>query len=79
VLDPKINDPIVLPVADRTALIEGKTRAEYLKDPLARRALQGYVFQAGQPAEVRDEFLAAMGFNGAEINEMSSRPAPSRA
>jgi 5,5'-dehydrodivanillate O-demethylase len=79
VRDPKINDPIVLPVADRTALIEGKTRAEYLKDPLARRALQGYVFQAGQPAEVRDEFLAAMGFNGAEINEMSSRPAPSRA
>ena len=73
VRDATINERIVLPVADRRTLIEGRTRAEYLKDPLARRALQGYVFQAGQPPEVRDEFLAAMGFNGMEIDAATRR------
>ena len=38
-----------------------------LKDPLSRRGLEGYVFQTGQPPEVRAAFLAAMGFNGAEF------------
>ena len=38
-----------------------------LRDPLSRRGLEGYVFQTGQPPEVRDAFLAAMGFNGAEF------------
>ena len=66
--DPEINERINLPVADRQTLIDGRTRAEYLKDPLARRALQGYVFQAGQPTEVRNEFLAAMGFNATELD-----------
>ena len=73
VRDATINERIVLPVAERHTLIEGRTRAEYLKDPLARRALQGYVFQAGQPPEVRDEFLAAMGFNGMEIDAATRR------
>jgi hypothetical protein len=38
-----------------------------LGDPLSRRGLEGYIFQTGQPPEVRDAFLAAMGFNGAEF------------
>jgi hypothetical protein len=38
-----------------------------LRDPLSRRGLEGYIFQTGQPPEVRDAFLAAMGFNGAEF------------
>jgi hypothetical protein len=29
--------------------------------------LQGYIFQTGQPAEVREAFLAAMGFSEAEL------------
>jgi hypothetical protein len=29
--------------------------------------LQGYIFQTGQPAEVRKAFLAAMGFTEAEL------------
>ncbi|HJZ18058.1 MAG TPA: aromatic ring-hydroxylating dioxygenase subunit alpha, partial [Stellaceae bacterium] len=65
--DPARNRTILLPVADRLPLIDGLTRAEMLRDPLSRRGLEGYIFQTGQPPEVRDAFLAAMGFNGAEF------------
>ena len=65
--DPALNHAIRLPVADRRPLNDGLTRAEMLRDPLSRRGLEGYVFQTGQPPEVREAFLAAMGFNGAEF------------
>jgi 5,5'-dehydrodivanillate O-demethylase len=65
--DPARNRTILLPVADRLPLIDGLTRAEMLRDPLSRRGLEGYIFQTGQPPEVRDAFLAAMGFNGTEF------------
>ena len=64
--DPAVNRAIALPVAEREALIDGFTRAEMMANPLARRGLQGYIFQTGQPAEVREAFLAAMGFSEAE-------------
>jgi len=64
--DPEVNRAIALPVAEREAFIEGFTRAELMSNPLARRGLQGYIFQTGQPAEVRAAFLAAMGFSEAE-------------
>ena len=41
-------------------------RLELTSNPLARRGLQGYIFQTGQPAEVRAAFLAAMGFSEEE-------------
>ena len=66
VRDPAVNRAIALPVAEREAFIEGFTRAELMEDPLSRRGLQGYIFQTGQPAEVRAAFLAAMGFSEAE-------------
>jgi 5,5'-dehydrodivanillate O-demethylase len=64
--DPAANRAIMLPVAERAAFIEGLTRAELTEDPLARRGLQGYIFQIGQPTEVRTAFLAAMGFTESE-------------
>jgi 5,5'-dehydrodivanillate O-demethylase oxygenase subunit len=64
--DPAANHAILLPVAEREAFIEGFTRAEVMSNPLARRGLQGYIFQTGQPAEVRAAFLAAMGFSDEE-------------
>ncbi len=67
--DPAVNCAIALPVAERHAFIDGFTRAEMLKDPLARRGLQGYIFQTGQPADVRHAFLAAMGFNAGEFED----------
>jgi 5,5'-dehydrodivanillate O-demethylase len=65
--DPAINQAIPLPVADRRAITEGFTRAEIMNDPQSRRGLQGYIFQTGQPAEVREAFLSAMGFSEAEL------------
>ncbi|HUZ72978.1 MAG TPA: aromatic ring-hydroxylating dioxygenase subunit alpha [Stellaceae bacterium] len=65
--DPAVNARIDLPVAERRSLVDGMSRADMLRDPYTRRALQGYVFQTGQPPEVRDAFLAAMGINAAEI------------
>jgi 5,5'-dehydrodivanillate O-demethylase len=72
--DPKavIRDPAViraspLPIADRRPAIDGFSRAEISNDPLSRRGLYGYIFQSGQPAEVREAFLAAMGFSEAEL------------
>jgi 5,5'-dehydrodivanillate O-demethylase oxygenase subunit len=64
--DSKVNRAIALPVAEREAFIDGFTRADFLRDPFSRRNLQGYIFQTGQPAEVRAAFLAAMGFSEAE-------------
>jgi 5,5'-dehydrodivanillate O-demethylase len=65
--DPALNHFICLPVADCAPLTDDLTRAKMLHDPLSRRGLERYIFQTGQPPEVRETFLAAMGFNGAEF------------
>jgi 5,5'-dehydrodivanillate O-demethylase len=70
--DPDVNRAIPLPVAEREPLIDGFARAEIMRDPLSRRGLQGYIFQAGQPQQVRQAFLAAMGFTEAELQPDSS-------
>jgi 5,5'-dehydrodivanillate O-demethylase len=67
VRDPAANRAIALPVAERGNFIDGFPRAELMRDPLGRRNLQGYIFQTGQPPEVREAFLAAMGFSEAEL------------
>jgi len=64
--DPATNQVIELPVAERRNFIEGFARADLLRDPFSRRNLQGYIFQTGQPVEVRQAFLAAMGFSEEE-------------
>jgi len=64
--DRAANRAIQLPVAERENFIEGFASADFLRDPFSRRNLQGYIFQTGQPAEVRGAFLAAMGFSEAE-------------
>jgi 5,5'-dehydrodivanillate O-demethylase len=71
--DPEENRAIPLPVAERESLIDGFTRAEMATNPLARRGLQGYIFQTGQPPEVRAAFLAAMGFSE---EEATANPQP---
>ena len=65
--DPAVNRAVPLPVAERRNFIEGFSRADILRDRFSRRNLQGYIFQTGQPAEVREAFLAAMGFTEAEL------------
>ena len=70
--DPLANRAIPLPVAEREALTQGFSRADLLNDPLAGRGLKGYIFQVGQPPEVREAFLAAMGFTEDEVR--AARP-----
>jgi 5,5'-dehydrodivanillate O-demethylase len=65
--DPKINKRVMLPVAERKPLLEGLSIADLLRDPDLRSRLGDYIFQAGQPKEVRHAFLAAMGVNESEI------------
>lgn len=65
--DPAVNRAIRLPVADRASLTVGLSRAEMLKESFSRRSLEGFIFQTGQPPEVREAFLAAMGFNDTDF------------
>jgi len=60
--DSEINKCVGLPVAERQALTEGLPFAQLRKHPLlGRELIDGYPFQAGQPAEVRKLFQEAMG------------------
>jgi 5,5'-dehydrodivanillate O-demethylase len=61
VRDPEINRSIALPVADRKNLTEGQTLEEIAKHPLGGGQLSDYVFQAGQPRQVRQAYAKAMG------------------
>jgi 5,5'-dehydrodivanillate O-demethylase len=64
--DPEVNQCIALPVAEREFLTEGLTREELAKHPIhGRQFTEGYPFQQGQPAEIREAFLAAMGIGPA--------------
>jgi 5,5'-dehydrodivanillate O-demethylase len=67
VRDPAANECIPLPVAERSALIDGLPRDVLMRDPFHSRSLQGYILQTGQPPEVRQAFLAAMGINETDI------------
>jgi 5,5'-dehydrodivanillate O-demethylase oxygenase subunit len=60
--DPAMNQSVPLPVAERKLLVDGLTRAELLAHPILGKQYAGeYIFQAGQPEEVRAAFKEAMG------------------
>ena len=62
--DPAVNDCIELPIFDRKFFVDGWSR-EDLEDaahPRTRSTLD-FVFQAGQPEEVRAAYAEAMGFS----------------
>jgi len=60
--DPELNRCVPLPVADRKRLIEGISAEDETRGPLGSgRLATDYVFQAGQPHEVRKAYAAAMG------------------
>jgi 5,5'-dehydrodivanillate O-demethylase oxygenase subunit len=62
VRDPQINRCLGLPIAERKLLTEGLTREQLEQHPIYGRQLtDGYPFQQGQPPEVREAYLAAMG------------------
>jgi 5,5'-dehydrodivanillate O-demethylase len=59
--DPARAKNIVLPVADREQLTEGLPLEALLNDPVLRARLRGFIFQDGQPDEIRQAFVEAMG------------------
>ena len=73
--DPAQNWCVELPVMERDALINGYSRTEILADPRKRLMSTSYVFQAGQPDEVRQQFVEAMGLPAMDFTGL---PAPNR-
>jgi 5,5'-dehydrodivanillate O-demethylase oxygenase subunit len=59
--DPAQNVCVTLPVAERDMLVNGWPLEKLQKHALMGRHMKGYVFQAGQPADVRAAFVKAMG------------------
>jgi 5,5'-dehydrodivanillate O-demethylase oxygenase subunit len=63
--DAAANACITLPVAERDLFVNGWTR-DLVDDPQRRRQLLTYVFQIGQPDDVRRAFAQAMGLERVE-------------
>jgi 5,5'-dehydrodivanillate O-demethylase len=61
--DPAVNRGVVLPVANRDALIKGMTRAELKAHPVLGQHVEEYIFQAGQPAHVTADYRRAVGLD----------------
>ncbi len=63
VRDEKANDCIELPIIARKVMREGLTQEQLADETsILTRATKRFVFQAGQPSEVKDAYEAAMGF-----------------
>jgi 5,5'-dehydrodivanillate O-demethylase oxygenase subunit len=60
--DPARAKDLRLPCSFRDAYINGRSRAAMTSNPALQSRLSDYIFQAGQPAAIRDAFRAAMGF-----------------
>jgi 5,5'-dehydrodivanillate O-demethylase len=67
IVDAEKNVRVELPVADRESVLKGYTSAEILADPLKRMMFTSYVFQAGQPEDVKQQFSRAMGLQVQEF------------
>jgi 5,5'-dehydrodivanillate O-demethylase oxygenase subunit len=62
--DPAINHKIRLPIAEREFLEKGLPLEQMRAHPAVRQHLSRFIFQAGQPHAVWDEFCKAMGIDG---------------
>jgi 5,5'-dehydrodivanillate O-demethylase oxygenase subunit len=59
--DPATNRSVALPIAERKRLTEGESLEDLAKHLIEGRQVRDYVFQAGQPREVRQAYAEAMG------------------
>jgi len=71
VRDPAVNRCIDLPIAFRDNYVDGLTSDQLINHPVGSAQLRDYVFQIGQPEEVRRAFVDAMG-----IDIRNAGPAP---
>jgi 5,5'-dehydrodivanillate O-demethylase oxygenase subunit len=65
--DPARNRRVRLPNADLCSVQDGYTVAEILGNPRLKLLSTSYIFQAGQPEEVRRQFAEAMGIEPQEF------------
>ena len=61
--DPQINERIDLPIVNKHLFIDGMPAREYDNNVNNTISTRAYVFQVGQPEEVRAAWAAAMGFD----------------
>jgi 5,5'-dehydrodivanillate O-demethylase oxygenase subunit len=66
--DPEKNIRVELPIADRDDVIRGYTSQEILADPRKKMMFTSFVFQAGQPDDVKRKFEEAMGLQLQEFD-----------
>lgn len=67
ITDPAMNVRVELPIADRESVLEGHTREQIMAHPFLRMMFTSYVFQAGQPESVKQQFSDAMGLETQEF------------
>ena len=72
--DPQLNECVALPIAHRRVFVDGLTSEELLKHPIFSAQLKGYVFQAGQPEQVRRDYEDAMGLNVRTVSATQFAP-----
>jgi 5,5'-dehydrodivanillate O-demethylase len=65
--DPAENHRLRLPTVDREQLTQGCPLQQMLATPDMYARLRGFIFQAGQPQHVRDEFVDAMGIGDLDL------------
>jgi 5,5'-dehydrodivanillate O-demethylase oxygenase subunit len=65
--DPEVNKCVTLPIAHRSVFVDGLTLEELLAHPIFSAQLKGYVFQAGQPEEIRKAYERAMGLHESAV------------
>lgn len=71
--DPQQNVRVRLPMMDRDRLLADVSIREILADPRKKRSYTTFIFQAGQPEEVRRAFSDAMGIEAAEFDGLLQR------
>lgn len=73
--DPAANTGVDLPMMTLGMMRDGVTKAQILADPRLRMLFTTYVFQAGQPDDVKAQFEAAMGLEATSFESFSLRAA----
>lgn len=73
--DPQANQAVDLPMMTLSMMRDGMSKEQILNDPRLRMLFTTYIFQAGQPDDVKAEFEAAMGLEATSYEAASLRAA----
>ncbi len=71
--DPAASHAVELPMMSKALVRDGLTKRQILSDPRLRLLFTSYIFQAGQPDDVRLDFEAAMGLQSESYENFSLR------